>query len=284
MRHAAAGAVLALCLGGPAMGQWGGYGYGRSWIPDGAKTAREVPQRGYETPAWTNAPGFEADVLTFARVRYDSSGGGRGRQPWSIDLPDSDLNLSYRLQQMTAMRIDPNGRILRLTDPDLSDYPFLYIVEPGRLYLSDQEAATLRAYLLNGGFLWLDDFWGDDEWMLMERQLKKVFPLRLFQEMPIDHPLYQCVYPIRAKTQVPDLGTGTRSQFTGITWERSDAKTVHHRAIFDDHGRLMVFATHNTDNGDGWEWEGDNPYYFREFSERTAYPLAINVLFYTMTH
>ena len=100
----------------------------------------------------------------------------------------------------------------------------------------------------------------------------------------MDHPLYQCVYPIRAKTQVPDVRTGTRSQVTGITWERRGTEEVHHRALFDDHGRLMVFATHNTDNGDGWEWEGDNPYYFREFSEKTAYPLAINVLFYTMTH
>lgn len=266
------------------LAQRGWRGGGRGYFNEGAQTAREVPQHGYETPAWTNAPGFEADVVTFTRVRYDHRSRGGGRGGWTTDLPDSDLNLSYRLQQMTAMRVNPDGRILRLSDSELADYPFLYIVEPGSLYLSDEEAKRLREYLLNGGFLWLDDFWGEGEWNNMAEQLRKVFPNRAFVEMPMDHPLYKSVYPIRAKTQVPNVGTGTRSQFTGVTWERRGTEEVHHRAIFDDLGRLMVFATHNTDNGDGWEWEGDNPYYFREFSEKTAYPLAINVLFYTMTH
>jgi len=72
-----------------------------------------------------------------------------------------------------------------------------------------------------------------------------------------------------------------------VTWEPyhdGDVRTVHHRAIFDDKGRLMVIATHNTDNGDGWEWEGDNHYYFEHFSEKIAYPLAINIIFYAMSH
>lgn len=274
---------LAWFLAAPALAQRGWAEVRRGWGNDGASTAREVRQRSYETPSWSHPQGFESDVLTFTRIRYDSRGRG-GRGSWDVDLPDSDLNLSYRLQQMTSMRVDPDGRILRLTDENLYEYPFIYIVEPGSLYLSDEEASILREYLLNGGFLWLDDFWGEREWTHMAGELQKVFPRRSFEEMPLDHPLYQCVYPITAKTQVPAVDIGTRSQYTGITWEREDAREVHHRAIFDDQRRLMVFATHNTDNGDGWEWEGDNPYYFREFSEKTAYPLAINVLFYTMTH
>lgn len=276
--------ATALALGGTLLAQrWmGGRGGRRGWYSETARTAREVPQHGPLTPTWTNATGFEKDVFTFVRVRYDRGGPLGGG--WATDLPDSDLNLSYRLQQMTSMRVNPDGRILRLTDKDLSDYPFVYIVEPGALYLSEAEAAALRKYLLNGGFLWLDDFWGEAEWQHMEHEMRKVFPNRHFVELPLDHPLYRSVNQIKAKRQIPAVQIGTASQWTGVTWERPDAHEVHHRAIFDDDGRLMVFATHNTDNGDGWEWEGDNLYYFREFSEKTAYPLAINVLYYVMTH
>ena len=55
-------------------------------------------------------------------------------------------------------------------------------------------------------------------------------------------------------------------------------------ALSDDKGRIMVIATHNCDNGDGWEQEGVNEYYFKEFSEKWSYPLGINIVFYVMTH
>ena len=275
---------ICLLLAGAALAQrrWG-RGWGRDWVPEDIRTPREIAQHSAETPAWTNAPGFAHDVFTFVRVRraraYYSSGG-----PWYTDTPDSDLNLSYRLQQVTAMKVDPDGRFINLTDKDLASFPFIYMVEPGSLELSAAEVRALRDYLLNGGFLWLDDFWGEREWADCARVIKQVFPDRDFSELPLDHPLYRCVFDIRSKSQIPNVFLGTESQYTGITWERSDAREVHHRAIFDDQGRLMVLATHNTDNGDGWEWEGDNQYFFREFSEKIAYPLAINILFYVMTH
>lgn len=276
-------AVLLLVLATAVMAQrrWGW----RSSAYEDVRTPREIAQHGGETPNWTNAPGFEKDQFTFVRIRRERSGYTRGG-PWTTDTPDSDLNLSYRLQQMTSMKVDPNGLFLSLTDKELVDFPFIYMVEPGSLYLTTAEAKALRAYLLNGGFLWLDDFWGEEEWEGMADQLRKVFPDRDFTELPISHPLYHCVFDIKSKAQVPNVELGTQSQFDPEhrTWERPDATEVHHRAIFDDKGRLMVFATHNTDNGDGWEWEGDNHYYFENFSERTAYPLAINVIFYVMTH
>ncbi|RYD33221.1 MAG: DUF4159 domain-containing protein, partial [Verrucomicrobiaceae bacterium] len=203
---------------------------------------------------------------------------------WDTDLPDSDLNLSWRLQQMTSMKVDPNGRIVNVTDPELADFPFIYIVEPGGLSLTDEEVAAMRKYLLNGGFLMLDDFWGENEWENCEMELKRVFPERDFKEIPLTDPLYKCVFQIKEKAQVPNIGLGASSEYDGVTWERPDAQTVHHRAIYDDKGRMMVIATHNTDNGDGWEREGESAYYFKQFSERTAYPLAINIIFYVMTH
>jgi hypothetical protein len=261
-----------------AQRRWSGWRY-----YEDIRTAREVPSGSTGTPTWTNRPGFEKDVFTFVRIRYDRMPYRRGGG-WATDLPNSDLNLSFRLQQMTSMKVDPDGRILSLTDPDLPDFPFIYIVEPGALYLSPREITALRKYLLNGGFLWLDDFWGEDQWDNCEEVMSLVFPERGFTELDLAHPLYHCIFEIKSKAQIPNVNLGIQSQYTGVTWELPDAKEVHHRGIFDDKGRLMVLATHNTDNGDGWEREGEDDYYFHNFSEKTAYPLAINVLFYIMTH
>lgn len=261
---------------------WRG-GYGESFVPEGVRTAREVPSHSTQTPSWTNPAGFEKDVFTFARVQYTHNLRGR-RGGWSTDVPDADLNLSYRLQQLTSIRADPDGRILKPTDPDLLDFPFLYIVEPGSLSLSEEEALALRHHLLNGGFLMLDDFWGEPDWANAAECFRQVFPDRDWIELPLEHELYQRPFAIRSKGQVPNYGLGTMSQYDGVTWERPDATEVHHRAILDDQKRIMVLATHNTDNGDGWEREGENPYYFEHFSEKISYPLGINIIFYIMTH
>ncbi|MGI8604702.1 MAG: DUF4159 domain-containing protein [Verrucomicrobiales bacterium] len=281
MKRTCIGVVALLMFVAFALGQrrrWRSRDYGED-----VRTAREVPSHSTGTPEWTNPSAFERDVFTFLRIRYDHGGWGRGGG-WATDLPDSDLNLSYRLQQMTSMKVDPNGRIIRLTDPELVDFPFIYIVEPGSLSLSDEEAAALRKYLLNGGFLMLDDFWGEREWQNCEDEMKRVFPDRNFVEMRLDHPIYHCVFEIKSKGQVPAIDVGRDSEFTGVTWERWDAQEVHHRGIFDDKNRLIVIATHNTDNGDGWEREGESDYYFHNFSEKIAYPLGINIVFYAMTH
>jgi hypothetical protein len=300
MKHkrATAGLLLVvLTIAGGVLAQrasrGGGFGRGRGGFGrdrfdhESAQTAREIPQHSNPTPTWTNAPGFEKDVFTFVRVKRGVSSDGMGGR-WDTDVPDSDLNLSYRLQWVTSLKVNPDGRFLHLTDKELADHPFIYMVEPGTLYLADDEVVALRKYLRNGGFLMLDDFWGEYEWQIMERELSKVFPDRRFVELPLDHPLYHCVFNITSKGQVPNVGLGTASQWNGgITWEPNhigDVRTVHHKVIFDDKGRIMVMATHNTDNGDGWEWEGDNPYFFEHFSEKISYPLAVNIIFYAMTH
>ena len=283
-------AVLAQRFGGSGRR---GYGGGRYSDFESARTPREITQHGNETPTWTNAAGFESDVFTFLRIKRDSRGYGgyggywRSGGPWWTDAPDSDLNLAYRLQQLTALKVDPDGRFLRLTEKELADYPFIYMVEPGSLYLADEEIVALRKYLLNGGFLWLDDFWGDSEWSNMEHVLTQVFPDRSFVELPLTNQLYHCVFDIKSKGQIPNVEVGTWSETSGVTWENNhdgDVRTVHHKAIFDDKGRMMVFATHNTDNGDGWEREGSDDYFFHEFSEKRAFPLGINIIFYVMTH
>ncbi len=272
--------VLLLVAAGAAFAQWRGRrggGFGE------VRTAREVPSGSTGTPTWEYPDAFRSDVFTFTRIRYERGGWGRGGG-WATDMPDSDLNLSWRLQQMTSMKVDPDGRVIRPTDPELADFPFIYIVEPGGLTFTEDEVLAMRKYLENGGFLLMDDFWGEDEWENCEAEIRRVLPGRSFEEIPLTHPMYRSVFQIREKAQVPNVDTGAASEYSGITWERSDAQEVHHKAIFDDKGRPMVIALHNTDNGDGWEREGESAYYFKQFSERTAYPLAINIIFYVMTH
>jgi hypothetical protein len=255
---------------------WGQYRSGRR-----DSTSHDRP------PEWQNEPRFKQDVFTFVRIRYrswDRGGWWGGGRRWAIDFPDSDLNFSYRLQQMTSLKVDPEGKVIEITDPALFDYPWIYIVEPGGLVFTDEEVPILRQYLLNGGFLMVDDFWGEREWMNFHEQIKRVFPEREPMDIPLDHPIFHCVFDLKEKPQIPNVDLGIESQYTHVTWERPDAKEVHYRAIFDDHDRMMVMICHNTDLGDGWEREGEDEYYFREFSEKKAYPLGINIVFYAMTH
>lgn len=231
-------------------------------------------------PEWTLKAGFEKDSFAFARLRYTSHYYGSGGN-WSTDYRDADLNLSLRLHQLTSLEVDPEGRIVDLTNPELFDYPLIYIVEPGRLDFSDEEVTILRKYLLNGGFLMVDDFWGVMEWRNFYEQIKRVFPNREPVELPLKHPIFHCVFDLKEKPQIPGVRVWLS---TGLTYERQDAKVVEYKGIFDDNNRMMVMICHNTDNGDGWEEEATNPEYFRQFSEKYAYPLAINIFFYAMTH
>lgn len=255
---------------GVALGQWGrrGRGFDR----------RDLSRMGRNgVPEWPVNADFPHDSFTFVRIEYDSwSWGGK----WAIDFPDSDLNFSYRLQELTSLKVNPHAKILRLTDDELFDYPFVYLIEPGQLHFSDEEVSSLRRYLLNGGFMMVDDFWGEDEWENFYEQVKRVFPDREPEELPLEHEIFHCVYDLTEKPQVPSIN----AWLSGYTTERRDAREAHYRAVFDDQHRMVMIICHNTDLGDGWEQEGENRDYFREMSEKYAYPLGINIIVYAMTH
>jgi hypothetical protein len=239
-------------------------------------------------PSWENDPEFPTDIFTFVRIEYDSVGGrrgwGGGYSRWATDFPDSDLNLSFRLQELTTLKVDPNGKILRLTDDELLDYPFIYFLEPGGLYLSDAEIAALRRYLLRGGFLMVDDFWGGDEWNGFYEPFSRVFPEYQLTELELDHPIFSCVYTLTEKPQVPSINHAMSGQRFELRPGPDNGSVPHYRALFGPKGRMMAIICHNTDLGDGWEREGVSEEFFKEYSVKRAYPMGINILFYTMTH
>lgn len=265
--------VLVVLLLGVTIAYAQRYGGRRGYRP-------AAPPAGVEDLTWEVDPNFKRDVFTFVRIKYQST----WRDMWDTDYPDSDQNFSFRLQQLTSLKVNPEPVILELTDEELFKYPWIYIIEPGRLFFTDDEVVALRRYLLTGGFLMVDDFWGEEEYENFYQQIKRVFPEREPIELPADHPVFNCVFPLKSKPQIPSIHHAMSARGTGITWERWDAQTAHYKGIFDDQNRMMVIICHNTDLGDGWEREGENEYYFREFSEKKAYPMGINIVFYAMTH
>jgi len=233
-----------------------------------------------------------SNTFTFCRVQYDSA---YSWNRWSVDYPESDLNFSMRLDQLTTIDVKrrPDGRyrhdIVRLDEPRVFSYPFLYMLEVGELAFSEREVAGLREYLLRGGFLMVDDFWGDAAWDNWVYEFSRVLPPAEFPivDIPLEHPLFHMVFELDEVPQVPSVNHYNQWLYTGNAYEErhpATDKRAHCRGVFDTDGRLMAVFMHNTDLGDGWEREGVDERYFRDFSAKRAYPMGINIVVYAMTH
>lgn len=233
------------------------------------------------------APGLMADPddydvageFAFVRIQYDSYfRGGFGYGPWSIDFPDADRNFLRGVARLSNVRVMSEPIVLRLDDEQIFDYPFLYALEMGRnggAYFSPQETENLREYLLRGGFLLVDDFWGTREWEIFANTMRGVFPDREIVRLPSDHEIFRIYYDTEGPQMIPALGNPENLPERDV-----DHASVH--AILDDSGRIMVLINWNTDLGDGWE-HTYHPRYPTRFANM-AYQLGINYLIYSMTH
>jgi hypothetical protein len=236
-------------------------------------------------PEWPDRNVAGCHIL-YRSVRREANGSG-----WRTDYPWGQRNLLIRLSELTKTRVSwlsahvPHVWLVRLTDPALFECSFLMASDVGTIGLSQDEADALGLYLRKGGFLWVDDFWGDAAWEQWSRELAKAMPPSEYtiEDVPMSDPIFRSMVEVKKVPQVSGIGfwraTGGRS-----TSERGEeSAVVNFRAIRDAHGRIIAVMTHNTDVTNSWERETEDPAYFYQFSIQ-GYALGIDVLLYAMTH
>ncbi len=241
----------------------------------------------YSSPMRTGLPDSSGGFM-FCRLWYQTSRSMRSGLGWSTDYPAADNNFMTRLEELTPTYIehwkngDPGIAAVRATDPDIYKCPFLFMTDPGSVTFSQAEIEGLRSYLLKGGFLWADDLWGNRAWSYFETEMRRIFPEYSIEEITPEHALFSVLYAVEEVPQIPSYQSWRRNG--GQTSEFGAETSVPHlRAIFDDQRRLLVLVSFNTDIADGWEREGDVPYFFYTFSPH-AYGLGINILIWAMSH
>jgi hypothetical protein len=229
--------------------------------------------------------GIYANYHTGASAEYR---GFLNRAWWQTDFDGADRNLLRALRRYTTIDTSSESfKALSLTDQELFEHPFLYInMKRVPLYsgngpnFSAQEAAVLREYMLRGGFVMLDDFWGPEHWQDFLVELAKIFPERQPRKLALSHPIFHCFFDIEEITQVPGRGV-TWNFGWGFSLDNADYPTSVH-GLFDDEDRLMMVVNFNTDLGDGLEHTFDQFYPTRYCNE--AYKLVINYIIHAMSH
>ena len=225
----------------------------------------------------------------FCRIAFSNGFGGDADGGWSVDYPRADINLSIRLAELTKASVpmergEPKFLTMQLTDEALFGCPFVMMTEVGSASLSPPEIQRLREYLLKGGFLWADDFWGSYSWDWWNDQLQRVLPPTEYPVVTLDnsHPLFSTFAKVAKTPQIPSINVWIGSG--GQTSERgADSAVAESKAVLDSHGRIMVLMTHNTDLGDSFERESEDPQYFYTMSV-PGYAFGVNLLLYAMTH
>jgi Domain of unknown function (DUF4159) len=282
-RRRCIGMILAVLVSLPAFAQGG-----RRGGAGGGGRASYMDDLSNQEMDWPVNAGFKEDVFTFARLKHQTGGGfGFGRRAsWAEDYPLADVMLSFRVHQITSMNVRSGPNPIDITKEDLAKFPFVYLSGVETLSFQEQEMVALREYLLNGGFMMVDNFWGDAAWKNFQAEMRRLFPGREAVDLGIDHPIFHAVYNFKTKPQMPTAGV---YQSFGVFYDPNRDYDVmshdpHYFAMYDDKGRIMMIICHNNHFGDGWEHEGDDPNYFHVISEGMAYPMFINILVYAMSH
>jgi hypothetical protein len=201
-----------------------------------------------------------------------------GGTSWTQDYPRADRHFSQAVRRLTRVHARSVEQPVNLDDgDDVFNWPWLFAGEMGDWRLTESQAAKLRDYLLRGGFLMLDDFWGTEEWDRFMESMRLVFPDRPIVEIEDADSIFHTVYDIGEKIQIP----GQWGIRRGTTY-RNDGSTPHWRAIYDDRNRIMVAMAFNHDVGDSWEW-ADDPFYPEKYSA-LGIRIGINFVLYSMTH
>jgi len=240
-------------------------------------------------PKWATPQSFDG-AWNYCRGYYTSDRREAGGSGWSTDFPAADNNFSVRLAELSVVPVrlasnrQPDNVVVHLTDPLLYRCQMLFMEDVGTASFDRDEIESLRTYLLKGGLLWVDDFWGSFAWDQWEEEIARVLPPGEFPifDIPQDHEIMHTLYDVKRIPQVSSIQFWYRSN--GSVSERGyDSPRVNFRGIQDEKGRLMVVMTHNTDISDTWEREGENREYFERFSP-DGYAVGVNVVLYALTH
>ncbi|MCA9190969.1 MAG: DUF4159 domain-containing protein [Planctomycetales bacterium] len=236
-------------------------------------------------PMWSTDEGFADDVFTFVRIKTAPRWNQSSNRDWTADYPDADFYFSWRLHQLTSIQVNPNPITLELTDPKLVDYPFVFLAAPQSVDWTPEEVVALRRYLLNGGFMMCDEFFGSIQWNLFHEQLKRLFPEFEPVELSLSHEIFHTVYDFDFVPQVTAIHFWQRY---GVTYHPVAGTEYDHAPHFfglhDAHGRMMMLICHNNDLQDGWEREGEDKEFFERFSVKQSYPMGINIVTYALSH
>jgi hypothetical protein len=278
MKRVVLATVLAVLAAAVAGAQGFGQGFGQGW-----------GRLRYAPPRFPTKDSFDGS-FNFCRGMYESDRREAGGMGWWTDYPDADINFSIRLSELTKTHVskqadgEPNYLVVRLNDDALFKCPWIEMEDVGVMRLGDSEVRRLREYLLKGGFLYVDDFWGDMAWEQWAEEIGRVLDPKKYPivDLTPSHPLFRTMFEIPKLPQIPSINHWMRSG--GGTSERGDESAIPDiRGISDEHGRLMVLMTHDTDISDAWEREGEDPRYFYLFSP-DGYAVGINVVIYALTH
>jgi hypothetical protein len=202
-----------------------------------------------------------------------------GGTSWTQDYPRADRHFVMALRRLTRMHVRSVEQPVNLEDDDdVFNWPWLCAGEMGDWQLTAQMAGKLRDYLLRGGFLMLDDFWGPEEYGRFWESMSMVFPDREVVEIDDADAIFHSVYDLNDRYQIHG-----RWAFGG-GWMRNRIEGTHAewRGIYDDHRRLMVAMCFNSDVGDSWEW-ADDPTYPEKYSA-LGIRIGVNYVMYSMTH
>ena len=226
-----------------------------------------------------------ADLPQFHRRFGFASRGAQGEGWWMVDWPDADDHFSLGVQRLTRIDVG-EPRHFRLTDDKLWDHPWLYATQTGWWGLNQREIERLREYLLRGGFLVTDDFWGPDptQWEVFRETMDRVLPGHPITDIGLTDPVMHVLYDIEAKdlTWIPGTRHLRRGAGGGVTVQQPPGTSPAWRSVNDDAGRVVVAVNYNTDIGDAWEY-ADHPMY-PEAMTALAYRYGVNYLAYSMTH
>jgi len=207
------------------------------------------------------------------------TGGGDwrlGGTAWTVDYPEGDRRFAELLGRLTHIDVRAVEQPVNLDDDiDAYYWPFLISGLVGAWELTDAQALRLRDYLLRGGFLLCDSFYGTVEWQGFAAGMRLVFPDRPIVELPSTHPIFHTVYDLSERPQIP-------------TWQhlphgyRNDGADAHWRAIVDDDGRVMVMIAFNNDIADGWQRADE--YRYPAEAASLAIRIGVNFAVYALTH